>query len=929
MRDLGTVVTAPTRRSAPESGARLHARLATVSPIGRSADVRRTLLSCFALLALVASPQSAVQAQEEFTLHSIDEIHELPEEKLHYSAAVELPCVIAIHSRDWPITFVHDGRTGMYVVGVEDPTLKPGDQILLKGVVTPGRFVKAESATRVSNGIHLPEPRVVSYDRLQGRFDDSQYVSITGQLIGVEIDFHHFSLEMVSPEGGRFRGLISDKLTSVEELRKLLGTTVRFHGIVGARVNTEGKFNGFQIWLPDVNSIIPVQAEASGLPTTSVAELNKIDRVSPAAGYFKFEARVDYQLSNQMLLVHDATGSVLVEFGSFAIPEIDTVQEFRGVLDTTSRPPVLRNAQCRPTDINVPQRGAPQSLELPELVAMSLSGEEVTTSGSYLGTFQTDGRPGFLLERDGILLPVFVNDEAPRDVSSGTKVHVKGVWVQHQSLGGFNVGSCALYTRRSNVVVGSQVPWTVITIILSIGLLAAISFLWAILLRRQVRIQTARALEEYASRQKAEVQKQALEQQLLQAQKMESLGVLAGGIAHDFNNLLTIILGNASLIQESGMVAPAERTGLSNILAAATRASDLTRQMLAYAGQGTLEFQTLQANDVIQDFVPLLKASAAKSTTLEVNLDSKCPMVRADATQLRQIILNLVLNGSESLAGRMGQVDVRTSPCQMSKADLECCHVDFSEGPGEFLKLIVSDDGSGVDPHTLQRMFDPFFTTKFSGRGLGLSTVLGIVRGHKGCIRVSSSTIGETGTTFEVLLPACQEAVSVPPVTPSGSSTPPTVTTRRRILIVDDEHSVAALLARSLRLSGYECSEAYSGASALQSLDESATASTPFDCVVTDLTMPDMKGTELSQRIHERFPGLPVVLCSGYSESGADIGETSAIAAFLQKPFNLKRLAQVLGSVLEPNRPAGLSLFKEQSSPPDHPESNDPSRAAS
>lgn len=920
MRDPGAESSAPQRRSCRVCARRSQTSTALTWP--RFQPGAFLLLRFLSLATVFLFFGSPLAAQEEFTLHSIDEIHELPEEKLHYNAAVELPCVIAIHSRDWPITFVHDGRTGMYVVGVEDPELKPGDQILLKGVVTPGRFVKAESATRVSNGIQLPEPRVVSYDRLQGRFDDSQYVSISGQLIGVEGDFHHFSLEMVSPEGGRFRGLISEKLTSVEELRKSLGTTVRFHGIVGARVNAAGEFSGFQIWLPDVQSIIPVEGSSPGLPTTTVADLNQIDRVSPAAGYFRIEARVDYQLSNRVLLVHDATGSVLVEFGSCSIPEIDTVHEFRGVLDTTSRPPVLRNAQSRPTDIDIPQRASAQSLELSKLVEMSLSGQEVTTSGSYLGAFQTDGRPGFLLERDGILLPVFVNDEALRDVSSGTRVHVKGVWVQHQSLGGFNVGSCALYTRRSNVIVGSQVPWTVITIVLSIGLVAAISFLWAILLRRQVRVQTARALEEYTSRQKAEVQKQALEQQLLQAQKMESLGVLAGGIAHDFNNLLTIILGNASLIQESGLVAPAERTGLSNILAAGTRASDLTRQMLAYAGQGTLEFQTLQANDVIQDFAPLLKASVAKSTSFDLNLDSKCPMVRADATQLRQIVLNLVLNGSESLAGRMGHVSVTTSSCQMSKADLECCHVDFSEGPGEFLKLTVSDDGSGVDPHTLQRMFDPFFTTKFSGRGLGLSTVLGIVRGHKGCIRVTSSTTGQTGTTFDVLLPACQEAVSIPPAPASGSSSAPTPGVRRRILIVDDEKSVAALLARSLRLSGYDCSEAYSGASALQSLNDASTASTPFDCVITDLTMPDMRGTELSQQIHKRFPNLPVILCSGYSESGADIGESSSIAAFLQKPFNLKRLAQVLGSVLEPTRPAGLSLFNEQTD-------SSPGRAAS
>lgn len=914
MRDPGTVAPAPIGCSTSMSGRQQNAPGKVPRAPGEFRWFQQILF--FGLTLVLAC--GSLRAQEELTLHSIDEIHELPAEKLHYSAAVELPCVVAIHSQEWPITFIHDGRTGMYVVGVKDPELKPGDQILLKGTVTPGRYIQAESTTRMNNGIHLPEPRVVSYDRLQGRFDDSQYVSITGQIIGVDVDYHHFSIEMVSPEGGRFRGLLSEKLANINELRKLLGNSVRLHGIVGARVDAAGKFNSFQIWLPDLASIIPAENQTSGLPLSLVADLNQIDRVSPGAGYFRIQGKVDYRLSNQLLLIHDATGSMFVECGKFSVPDIDTTQEFRGVLDTTSRPPILRFAESQLTDIVIPDREAAQTLELSKLVEMSLSGEEVTTTGEYLGTFHTDGRPGFLLQDNGVLLPVFLSDQAPQDIASGTRIHVKGAWIQHQSLGGFNIGACALFTRSSNIIVGSQVPWTIITIVLAIGLVAAVSTLWAILLKRQVRIQTNRALEEYASRQKAEVQKQALEQQLLQAQKMESLGVLAGGIAHDFNNLLTIILGNASLIQESGVVAAAERTGLSNILAAATRASDLTRQMLAYAGQGALEFQTLQVNEVIQDFAPLLKASIAKSTSFDLDLNANCPMVLADATQLRQVILNLVLNSSESLNGQMGFVNVQSSSCRLSKNDLERCHVDFSDGPGDFLKLTVTDNGSGIDQHTLERMFDPFFTTKFSGRGLGLSTVLGIVRGHKGCIRITGKTGESSGTTFDVFFPASADAVALPPAHQSNQAAPPPVTTRRRVLIVDDEPSVAALLTRSLKLSGYDCAEAYSGGSALQLLSESTTK---FDCVITDLTMPDMKGTELALRIHQRYPSLPIVLCSGYSESGADIGETSAIAAFLQKPFNLKRLSQVLSSVLEPSRATALSLFKD---PAAAPESDDP-----
>ena len=241
-----------------------------------------------------------------------------------------------------------------------------------------------------------------------------------------------------------------------------------------------------------------------------------------------------------------------------------------------------------------------------------------------------------------------------------------------------------------------------------------------------------------------------VEERIGQAQKMESLGRLAGGIAHDFNNLLTGIVGNASLI--TNLVDDDLRRPLEDIVSSGQRAADLTRQLLAYAGKGRFLVESLDLSAVVQDMLPLIRASLPKKAGLAVDLCGDLPHVEADRNQIQQVILNLAINAGESLAEAQGEVAIRT--CTQSLSAPEASAVGVT--PGEYLCLRVADNGCGMDEGTLAKIFDPFFTTKFVGRGLGLAAVQGIVRGCEGAVKAESRP-GE-GSVFTVLLPVMAEA---------------------------------------------------------------------------------------------------------------------------------------------------------------------------
>jgi len=382
-------------------------------------------------------------------------------------------------------------------------------------------------------------------------------------------------------------------------------------------------------------------------------------------------------------------------------------------------------------------------------------------------------------------------------------------------------------------------------------------------------------------------EKKLSDEKLLEKQKLESLGVLAGGVAHDFNNLLTGILGNASLAVETLPAnAPAQRM-LRDVVDASDRAAHLTKQLLAYAGKGRFVVQAMDLSDAVRDINHLIQSSIPKNAQVQLDLAAELPCIDADAAQIQQLVMNLVINAAEAIPeGRQGSVLVTT---RVQDVDDNYIAQTLSPGeivPGEYVALEVHDTGAGMDQATLQRIFDPFFTTKFTGRGLGLAAAIGIVRGHKGALKVYS-TPGE-GSTFRILFPAMQDGrkptavkttVAAKPGSQSGS-----------VLVIDDEEVVRRTAKATLERGGYDIVLAENGVEGIQLF---LTLANKISVVLLDLTMPGLGGEDTLRQIQAIRPEAKVILSSGYNEVEVIRRFTGkGLAGFLQKPYTSAALME-------------------------------------
>jgi two-component system, cell cycle sensor histidine kinase and response regulator CckA len=388
-----------------------------------------------------------------------------------------------------------------------------------------------------------------------------------------------------------------------------------------------------------------------------------------------------------------------------------------------------------------------------------------------------------------------------------------------------------------------------------------------------------------------ELEARRLEQKLQQTQKLESLGVLAGGIAHDFNNLLVGVLGNAEMALA---VLPGDspaRTELHAIEAAALRATELTRQLLAYAGKARFSRGRMDLRRLIEEMGPLLGSAIPKKTQLTFDLAPALPAVDGDPTQIRQVVMNLVTNAAEAMGDAPGVITVRVAAVRVTRGDRFDAYFsdDFSEGP--FVLLEVIDGGSGMREETLARVFEPFFTTKFTGRGLGLAAVLGIVRAHRGGIHLRSAP--GNGTTVSVLLPAFESKTSAeqPPA-------PPKRPAAGTVLVVDDEEIIRALMRRILERAGYQVLIARDGVEALEIYKARGDE---IRAVTLDMTMPRMGGEETLQALRAVRPDVKVLLLSGYNAQEGVDGALAPAEVFLEKPFRSQALLDKLKLLLGAN----------------------------
>jgi PAS domain S-box-containing protein len=383
-----------------------------------------------------------------------------------------------------------------------------------------------------------------------------------------------------------------------------------------------------------------------------------------------------------------------------------------------------------------------------------------------------------------------------------------------------------------------------------------------------------------------------LEKQLFQAQKMESLGILAGGVAHDFNNILMAIMGNAELgMLKTSDVSPV-RSYFESINKASIRAADLCRQMLAYSGKGRFVIQAVNLSEVIEEVNQMLKTSVSKKADIRLDLAKGLAPIEADLTQIQQAIINLVINASEAIGDAIGIINIKTSMIHCNRKFLEDNNLQNELKEGHYACLEVSDTGCGMDKETVSKIFDPFFSTKFTGRGLGLSAVQGIMRGHRGAITVFSTP--GNGTTFKLLFPS-----AVHPHKVSGKSLKePGENSRGRVLIllVDDEEAIRSIGKIILEDLGFKVLVAADGGEALDVFNANINKIT---CVLLDLTMPNMDGEETFMKLRFIKPQLPIIVSSGYNEQEVlSRFEGKNLTGFIQKPYTINSLMNVLKNVL-------------------------------
>ena len=396
-------------------------------------------------------------------------------------------------------------------------------------------------------------------------------------------------------------------------------------------------------------------------------------------------------------------------------------------------------------------------------------------------------------------------------------------------------------------------------------------------------------------RRRIDAERRVLEEQIRHSQKMESLGILAGGVAHDFNNLLVAILGRAELARTDAPSDNPVHEHLVGIEAAARQAADLAHQMLAYAGQGSFTVAPIDLRETVLQTQRLLEATVSRRSALAFDLGEEPTVVEADATQIRQVLMNLVTNAVEALGDQHGTITVRTGRATCSARELRRLFAHDTVGPGPYAFLEVEDTGEGMDLATRQRMFEPFYSTKFTGRGLGLAAVLGIVRGHRGAIAVDSHR--GSGTRIRVLLPLTSRRAVLPTAGPDDAAGWRATGT---VLVVDDDPFVEEVARVMLTRMGLEVVSACDGVEALQRF---GAAPDRFDLVLLDLTMPRLDGPETLVRLRGIRPDVCVLLSSGFGEEDVSRRlEGAQVAGFVAKPYTYDGLARAVREAMEKGR---------------------------
>jgi len=388
------------------------------------------------------------------------------------------------------------------------------------------------------------------------------------------------------------------------------------------------------------------------------------------------------------------------------------------------------------------------------------------------------------------------------------------------------------------------------------------------------------------------IERDRLQIEFTHAQRLETVGRLAGGVAHDFNNLLVVIQGLTEMVRDSLPEGSQDRKDLSQVLKAADRGASLTTQLLAFSRKQMLREEVLELPTLVDGLVPMIRRLIPERVTFALAMDRSTQPLRADAAQLEQVILNLVVNAVDAIEGE-GKVTLRTATRTVS--EIEASGMPWQMEPGCYSTLTITDNGVGMSQEVATRMFEPFFTTKPEGRGtgLGMSMVFGYVKQSRGHILIDS--IQGRGTSVELLFPLAETAGEEQPVAPSDQAQDSMSGNSVTILVVEDDPTVRNVLCRMLRREGHEVLEAGEGREGLEIVEARAG---DIDLLISDMVMPGMGGAELAETLRTRWPALRVILMSGYAKEAITRDIRNSVNAFLGKPFSLSAVRAAIAEAL-------------------------------
>ncbi|MFT3869793.1 MAG: ATP-binding protein [Nibricoccus sp.] len=840
----------------------------------------------------------AVGKDKSATLRLASQVLELSAEEAMEGRPVWLTGVVTWSNANAPFFFIQDSSGGVCIMRANSnsPVRSVGRNMDVRGVTGMGRFspvVLASRFERVSDVV-LPVARQISLEHALTGVEEAQWVEMRGYLRQVNKQDGWNELELAT-SAGDFIAV----LPLAQEVDQFIGSVIRLHGVCSASASERRKLTGIKLWVPSVSY---VQVEESApqnpfdVPVRTLASLGQYGGLQSFSQRVRVSGVVLHQTPGHLVYIQDGTDSLTIYSRSNEILKPGDKIEAVGFLGRQGGRVDLREAVYR--KVGVENEPLPKPVVIGNQPLVEEDGRLVSLTGDLIDNSATHDQVRLTLQKQNVIFEAFLDDAGPDNaltqLQKGSQLALVGVYEVRRNEYG-QPATFVLHLRTANdVKVLQSPPWLTRRLILgfagTLGLGTVVFIAWVTALRRRVKIQTAQLREQ--------MQRELwLKEELQRASKLDSLGLLAGGIAHDFNNLLTVMMGNISLAGYDANLTPETVESLRSAEQAATRARDLTQQLLTFAKGGAPLRVAVSLPEVVQEVTEF--ALRGSNTRCEFDQPVDLWPANVDKGQIAQVVQNIVINALQAMPSG-GVINISLSN--------EIVGSELAQvlAPGRYVRLSIADHGPGIAPENLPRIFDPYFTTKKHGNGLGLATVHSIVKKHLGHITVESA-LGQ-GTKFKIWLPAAE-------IAPAVDSTPPifhpiapgNFSVRKkqvRILFMDDEPAVRRLGQTLLKRMGHAVTAVCDGAETLAEYERARQAGEPYDLVILDLTIPGgMGGREAMEKLLLIDPKVKAIVSSGYSNDLVLSNyQAHGFRGMVSKPYDPTDLSHAIDQVLKGDR---------------------------